>query len=343
MTEPGRGSGAPAGDHLDLDALADVLAGERPDDAHLRRCASCADRLAELQDAEVAVVASLATLPDPPLPDGLAARIEAALRAEPALEAAPDEAQGVGTRTGTSTGTGTGTGTGTRTGTRAGTGGVTGTGTGTGTGSVRRSPASVTTLPARRRTWLPAAAAAVALVLAGGLAWPALQGAGSDESADSTAAGGGVAETESADDAGAAQAAATVRNDSGTDYADETARAAALPQVLAGTAAPSRVLESAPEATDEERSDATSSALAPDPLARLRDPAALEDCLSGLRAPGEGDTAPLALDYARFDGAPALAVVLPGDAPDKLALFVVGAGCSSADEQLLLFARPDRP
>ena len=31
--------------HLDLDALADVLAGER-DDAHLPTCRSCADRLA---------------------------------------------------------------------------------------------------------------------------------------------------------------------------------------------------------------------------------------------------------------------------------------------------------
>ena len=73
--------------HLDLDALADALAGERDDDPHLRTCPSCADRLAELAAAEVAVVASLATLPEPPLPDGLAERLAAAVKAEGASSA----------------------------------------------------------------------------------------------------------------------------------------------------------------------------------------------------------------------------------------------------------------
>lgn len=318
MTDPGRGSAASAGPHLDLDALADVLAGERPDDVHLQRCASCADRLAELQVAEVAVVASLATLPDPVVPEGLADRLEAALRAEPPLEPARREPAG----------------------------------------SVRRGPGTsttVTTLPARRRTWLPAAAAAVALVLAGGLAWPALQGlgGGGDEAA-STAAGGGAQDSD--DEAGRVGAASAVRNDSGIDYADEAQRAAALPQVLAGTAGSPLALATEEGggpgggqraeqdveqgAATEESDSAASAGEAADPLDRLRDPAALEECLSALRAAGEE---PLALDYARFDGAPALAVVLPGDSPDKLALFVVGAGCSAADERLLLFARPDRP
>lgn len=318
MSEHGRGSAAPAGDHLDLDALADVLAGERPDDPHLRRCASCTDRLAELQAAEVSVVASLATLPDPELPEGLAARLEAALRAEPALSAAAGAA-------------------------------------GAEVSSVRRRPgasASVTTLPARRRPWLPAAAAAAVLVLAGALAWPVLQGSGSG--ADIAAGGAGGAQTESADEVGAAQAASAVRNQSGIDYADEAQRDDALPQVLAGTATSPDALAALPEsgrATEPVPPEPggpppdgpVSSGVAADPLARLREPAALEDCLSALRPAGEDDVEPLALDYARFQGAPALAVVLPGDAPDKLTLFVVGAGCSSEDEQLLLFARPDRP
>ena len=327
MTEHGRGSAAPAGDHLDLDALADVLAGERPEDPHLRRCASCADRLAELQAAEVAVVASLATLPDPEVPEGLAARLEAALRAEPALVGPAVAAAGARPQV----------------------------------SSARRGPvtsASVTTLPARRRRWLPAAAAAAVLVLAGALAWPVLQGSGAG-GADTAASGGVGGQAESADETAGAPAASAVRNQSGIDYADEAQRDATLPQVLAGTATSSDALAALPESaraaepvgpepvgpeSDGPAADGpASSSVAADPLARLRDPAALEDCLSALRPAGEDDVEPLALDYARFSGAPALAVVLPGDAPDKLALFVVGAGCSSAGEQLLLFARPDRP
>ena len=67
------------------DALADVLAGERPDDLHLRSCGACADRLAELAAAEVAVVASLAALPPAPVPEGLVERLTAALRDEGVL------------------------------------------------------------------------------------------------------------------------------------------------------------------------------------------------------------------------------------------------------------------
>ena len=67
--------------HLDLDALADVLAGER-DDAHLRSCGPCADRLAELAAADAAVAAALGALPAPALPDGLSARLEGALEEE---------------------------------------------------------------------------------------------------------------------------------------------------------------------------------------------------------------------------------------------------------------------
>ena len=67
--------------HLDLDALADVLAGER-DAAHLRTCRPCADRLAELAAADVTVSAALGALPPPPLPDGLPARLARAVQEE---------------------------------------------------------------------------------------------------------------------------------------------------------------------------------------------------------------------------------------------------------------------
>lgn len=74
--------------HLDLDALADVLAGEG-DRAHLDGCASCTSRLAELAAADRRVSSVLGALPAPPVPDGLGARLTAALDAEPPLAAAP--------------------------------------------------------------------------------------------------------------------------------------------------------------------------------------------------------------------------------------------------------------
>jgi len=65
-------------DHLDLDALADVLAnGDEP--AHLAGCTACQDRLAELGAALPAVTAALASAPLPELPPGLAQRLSSAI------------------------------------------------------------------------------------------------------------------------------------------------------------------------------------------------------------------------------------------------------------------------
>jgi hypothetical protein len=68
-------------EHLDLDALADVLAGE-PAPAHLAGCAECTQLLAELRAADALVLAQLTTLPLPELPADLDARISRALLAE---------------------------------------------------------------------------------------------------------------------------------------------------------------------------------------------------------------------------------------------------------------------
>lgn len=87
--------------HLDLDRLADVLAGQAPDrdTHHLRGCAGCSARLDELAAAEVEVAALLATLVPPPVPATLTPRLRAALAAQPrqvaargAAEPAPDVA-----------------------------------------------------------------------------------------------------------------------------------------------------------------------------------------------------------------------------------------------------------
>jgi hypothetical protein len=67
--------------HLDLDALADVLAdGHEPE--HLQGCESCRARLSELGTATAAVSGSLAALAPPELPEGLADRLAAAVDAE---------------------------------------------------------------------------------------------------------------------------------------------------------------------------------------------------------------------------------------------------------------------
>lgn len=282
--------------HLDLDALADVLAGEArtAETAHLGACASCTSRLAELQAAEARVVSVLSTLPPPPVPDDLADRLTAALAGEAPL---------------------------------------------------RSGAASVTSLPAasrRRRTWMPAAAAAVLLVSGAGIGWSLLGGAGGEDSDADTAAAGGPEVVVSA---------------TGTDYADAAAVTAALPGVLAQgevttyssldqtTAAGGAGSSEQMDATARTEAEAPAAALsAADPLERLRTPEGLTDCLAGLQAsPEEAPVEPLALDYATYAGAPALAVVLLDPDPSKLSVFVVGPACAQADANLLHFVRVDAP
>ena len=75
----------------------------------------------------------------------------------------------------------------------------------------------------------------------------------------------------------------------------------------------------------------------------LRQPAALAACLNALLPPDTPDARPLALDYARYLGQPALVVVLPGGAPSKVEVFIVGAACTAQDEDLLFYTRLSRP
>ena len=81
-----------------------------------------------------------------------------------------------------------------------------------------------------------------------------------------------------------------------------------------------------------------------DPRERLRTPEGLADCRVGLQAtPDEAPVEPLALDYATYGGAAALAVVVPDPDPAKLSVFVVGPTCAQADPALLHFVRVDAP
>ncbi|MBC7374614.1 MAG: hypothetical protein H7323_11555 [Frankiales bacterium] len=285
--------------HLDLDGLADHLAGETDASQHLSACAGCAARLAELEAAGRMVVAALRPLSDPPLPAAAADRIDAPLRAEP-----PTVAPAVGPPT-----------------------------------SV---PPAATVTPlavartARRRAWLPSVAAAAVLVAGGLLGYGLLQGGTSDQSAGTTSA----AAPPAADSRGAAYPTVA----SGLDYADPAAIEGALAGVLDGSAGFTSAQTAPNPAAGQVAASLAPEALAtPDPLARLREPAALADCLATLLDPARPNDQPLALDYASYRGAPALAVVLADADPAKVAVFVVGPNCSRADDNLAFFARLNRP
>ena len=292
--------------HLDLDALADLLAGEG-DDAqvdHLAGCGTCSAALVDLEQASTEVSAALAALPAPQVPEGLAARLDAALRAERRDEAARGPAAGLPPLP---------------------------------LGDEDDQPAlrAVPRLDdrradARRRRplLLGAAAAAAAVVLGGTAITAALQrGPGSD----SPAATAGSAAQGSAE-GGAPQAEApAVADRSGAEYGPGAAGlGAALPRLL-GADRPTRAAapgEAAPDGTPDGELD------------RLRDPAALAACLSAL--PGPAST-PLALDYARYDGSPALVVVRPSVDAGSVEVAVVGPQCRAGAPDALLLTRLPRP
>ncbi|MCW2571460.1 MAG: hypothetical protein JWO88_1518 [Frankiales bacterium] len=209
------------------------------------------------------------------------------------------------------------------------------------------SSASVTTLPTAARwsprRWLPAAAA-IALLLAGAGYGISRLGGGNNVT---TAASGSAAKAAAAPDAN------LVRNSSGADYTDRASLTAALPQLLAGTAAQRDALAAAPGGPAPLRGAAPPNSSAPttgttmqtaaDPLARLRDNAGLADCLVALLPPDDPSVRPLALDYASYRGTPALIVILPSHLSDKLDVYVVGAGCSRANDSTLFYASVDKP
>lgn len=358
------------GTHLELDALADLLAGEGGDDdvTHVGACAGCAGRLDELAEAEQTVVAALAALPAPVIPPGLADRLTAALAAEPSLTAPAPAGRSA-----------------------------------TAGDAVGRS-GTVTPFPTaqpRRPVWLPAVAAGLVLLAGAGVGAAVLTGGVGSSEQNATAAGADESAAESL------TAAGLPTSSTGADYGvQDGALAAALPALLTGDAPPlsgasSGEFSSRPDAASEplpapapasppsaapdgsstgesgtEESGTEDSterfgsggsgteesgpqapgadqlgpvedsagSTAEDPLAPLRAPDGLASCLAALLPPDDDTVRPLALDYAAYAGQPALVVVLPaGGAPDKLDLFVVGAGCSQDNDSTLFFTRLDRP
>ena len=142
-------------------------------------------------------------------------------------------------------------------------------------------------------------------------------------------------------------------NHTGVDYAKNGALLAAeLPTLLTGAspkatpeadaltgAAPAAPFRANPAPTPR---GAAGLRPAPDPLAPLKTLPGLAACLASLSDPAD-KSLPLAIDYASFEGQPALVVVLPTHKPDNVDVFVVGAGCAQADAKVLFYIRLAKP
>jgi hypothetical protein len=354
------GPGALPDGHLALDALADVAAGQRPADGHVTGCADCAAALADVTASQQQVAALLSALPAPVLPADVAARLEGALQAAAAqprgraplsvvpspaepprtpLRAPPRRAWVPAAAAAAVLVTGAGLGYGALSG---GAGGDESTSGGT---VAALDVAALPTSSTGTDYADPAATVAVLpVVLSGELGSPegeSLPGA----------------EDRSGPDDSAAAAQAPVQ-ESGPEQApvQESGPGQGPPSGQGPAAAPDgeRTAEQEPDlgpGTEEGplghlRRDALvppGDPAASPPLGRLRDPQQLEQCLSALRPAERPGSVPLAVDYARYDGRPALAVLLPAPAPDQVDLYVVGEGCGPGDDRLLASRRLDRP
>ena len=186
--------------------------------------------------------------------------------------------------------------------------------------------ANVLPLPAGRRppAWLTGAAAAAALigVVGGGIALLP-HGAPRTQSSSATASTAGTA------------GLVVRRLASGTGYRKVGPSFASALPLLLGAASPGAV--AGPQLKTDERK-----AGAVDPLGRLRDEGALAGCLASLTTP-EDPGVPLAVDYATYEGAPAIIVVLPSPKPATVDVYVVGPACTPADADLRYFVRLPRP
>lgn len=298
-------SAQPDSGHLDLDGLADRLAGQVDAGPHLSTCGGCSARLAELAAADHLVVTALRSLPQLALPDDVAERLSARLAGRPSQGA----------------------------------------------------DRVVVPLTGRRRPLRMAPVAAGLALFAGALLGYTLLAPGSTGPAAT-----GVA-APAATDTGDALATRTLA--SGLDYADSAAVDRALPAVLDGTAVPGTGVpgpgvpgpggprrEAGGPAGEDQAGPGPGRAVPPDPLDRLRDPAALADCLAAALGPGRGPTPgaaapagrrPLALDYASYAGAPALAVVLADTDPRRVTVLVVGPACTRTDDDRRSLTRLARP
>jgi hypothetical protein len=194
-------------------------------------------------------------------------------------------------------------------------------------------------VPLRRRRWYVAAgsvAAGVALLAAGAFGIQLFKGpSASDTAAKSTAAAPEptpdlahsplASPPKAAPGAGPEIVSGLIA--SGRDYREDTLQA----QVKHLVDEKARGLVPDTDKAAEQTS-------VPAPLRRLTAPVALANCLAALGA----DARPLAVDYARFDGAPAVVIVLPALSAGEVEVAVVGAECGQSGSDVKLRSNVDR-
>ncbi|MET7418001.1 hypothetical protein [Dactylosporangium sp. NPDC005555] len=184
----------------------------------------------------------------------------------------------------------------------------------------------------RRQRWAIGLATAAAVLICGGFGVSLVVGeqAGNKDAATSSADGGNGAvapQLESNGSAGSANGSRTsTRADaavvaSGQDYGPGT-----VGQVIqASPQAPAMVQDGSSDSTTLSRSAKPGSV--PEPLRRLLDPVARAACLSAVVREYGGQVA--LVDYARFEGQPALVVIVDGTrvGAGKRLVIVVGPDC----------------
>lgn len=323
MSGVGR-SGAP----VDWDLLADHLGGaldgtpEATRVAHLIATDACWTEAAEeLSTALDAVAADLAALPPSTIPGDVAARLDAALTGAVRPDAGATRRPGVGA---------TPEGSAARPDRRGG------------TPSSARPPTHPPARPGgpgrrtrRKLRWGAGAVVAAGLVAFAAVGLSSLPAGvvGGDDSADTGAAAPENAPAE-APLVGGDSADGPPTSASGLDYERSTLARAAHGND-AQPAAPGTGPDSAAERelggeeNDRATDDYSSAAKVPAALDRLTDEAALESCLSAVRH-ARGDPAAVVevVDFARFEGAPALVIVFT-DGDTVRRAWVAGPDCGT--------------
>lgn len=186
--------------------------------------------------------------------------------------------------------------------------------------------ATGTVVPLRkRRSWGVAGgavAAGVAVLAAGALGIQALGGGDSQRDTTSASAPESARDTASQPAGGSARPKAAApqapETFSGLTSSGEEYRGGTLREQVA------RLVNA------KARTDASVDKAVPGPLTRLSAPAAFSDCLAALGA----DARPLAVDYARYDGQPAVIVVLPALENGQVDVAIVGPDCGLRDSDL---------
>lgn len=124
---------------------------------------------------------------------------------------------------------------------------------------------------------------------------------------------------------------------SGRDYSPGTLDGD-VRRLLAGqVASPTSTTRPRPDAVTPDRTGGSGAA---DPLARLRQPAALAACVRTLTGGRPAD--PLAVDYASYQGRPAVVVVLPGPHAQTVVVYVAPATCGPHHPDFLYYHQTSR-